>query len=835
MTERKEKKMNKLFSKIATLSVGLAMAIGVGVAVGSKNKNVSSAIADGEVTVTKTVAELASSLSWNSGTQYKKWNLDSVVVVENHGENGANSGKYYSTSPGTWRCYTSDTITISTSMDYTIDSITLTLNGGSISGVTSGTPFDVNSSSWTCSALSETVKISAFSVTYHAGGSGGDEPVSSSGQINFGSASGSLNVNSASVSGDDDNNITWNVTTEGTTSFTPNAAYAQIGSGSKPASSITFTASLGGERKITDFSAKFGGFNGTAGSVALKVGSATVGSGSLSGTSDVTINASDKTQVGSSLTVTVTNISKGVKAYYISYTMESSTTEKLVIKLNQSQTAPFEITYDSTAYMFYAYDSEGVVNADWTVGDSTILSVTKNANNVALVSTLKAGETTLTASAEGYTSSTVSVTVLAGTVTSLSISGSMSKTEYYAGTNWSYDGFTVTATYSTGYQEIVTSKATWTYNPASPELNVNSVVATASFGGQSVSSGAQSVTVTRANPIQLLYTLSDSSAVDVYGYYVGFADGTGPIIMDGEYGIVCYDKSADVSGYTEGETVLHVTGSMATYKGLRQVGSPSLSIASGTYDEPDTPVVYSTKGGETVEYASRLTTVTGVATCTVNDFSGEAGAKDITMSFDLGGGKSVQVFYKKAAQEADTASYATMKAKVAASESVTVKGFTGWYNGFQVQMNAVVEEQEDYTAEQFAQDLLDQTHDLCAAYVDGESDYNSYKSQLTAIWSNLASADKYPSLPGDQKTILAEAERDESGTVVEQAMARYDFLTGKYELNNFINGRTPMSILRVHNEVATDNNNVMIVIIAISITSILATSILLAIKKRKHN
>ncbi len=143
--------------------------------------------------------------------------------------------------------------------------------------------------------------------------------------INFGSASGSTNVNSASVSGNDSQGNTWTVTTAGTTSFTPNASYAQIGSSSKPATSITFTTTLASAQTIKAFSANFGGFSGTHGTVTLKVGDTSVGTGSLNESSDVTINATNTTTSGTVLTVTVTGISKGVKAYYISYTYENST------------------------------------------------------------------------------------------------------------------------------------------------------------------------------------------------------------------------------------------------------------------------------------------------------------------------------------------------------------------------------------------------------------------------------------------------------------------------------------------------------------------------------
>ena len=161
---------------------------------------------------------------------------------------------------------------------------------------------------------SKTATIHLAQAKYSEGGS--DHTAT----IKFGSASGSTNVNGASVTGNDSEGNTWTVTTVGTESFTPYAEYAQIGSSKKPATSITFTTTLAKDASIKRMSAKFGGFSGTAGTVSLKVGDTTVGTGSLNATTDVTVNATDTSVVGKVLTVTVTGISKGVKAYEISVT-----------------------------------------------------------------------------------------------------------------------------------------------------------------------------------------------------------------------------------------------------------------------------------------------------------------------------------------------------------------------------------------------------------------------------------------------------------------------------------------------------------------------------------
>lgn len=139
------------------------------------------------------------------------------------------------------------------------------------------------------------------------------------GTINFGSTSGYTNINATSVSGSDSQSNTWTVTTSGTTSFTSNASYAQVGSSSNPASTITFTMTLASSQTINEMSAKFGGFSGTSGKVTLKVGSDTIGTGSLNNTEDIIVT-SNKEASGTVLKVIVNSIAKGVKCYYISYT-----------------------------------------------------------------------------------------------------------------------------------------------------------------------------------------------------------------------------------------------------------------------------------------------------------------------------------------------------------------------------------------------------------------------------------------------------------------------------------------------------------------------------------
>jgi hypothetical protein len=224
------------------------------------------------------------------------------------------------------------------------------------------------------------------------------------GQIKFGSASGSTNVNAASKTGDDSQGNTWTITTVGTESFTPNTSYAQIGSSSKPATSITFTTTLSEDVNIKSFSAKFGGFSGTAGTVTLKVDNTSVGSGSLNTTNDVTVSNSS-TKVGKVLTVTVTGISKGVKAYEINYTYAPAT-----VDLTDDEFSWSASSYTATigaSNSFPSLTNTESVSVTYQSTDTDVATIASDGT----ISLMAAGETTIKAVFAGnstYNAKTVS-------------------------------------------------------------------------------------------------------------------------------------------------------------------------------------------------------------------------------------------------------------------------------------------------------------------------------------------------------------------------------------------------------------------------------------------
>ena len=141
-------------------------------------------------------------------------------------------------------------------------------------------------------------------------------------KISFGSASGSWNFKTASSTFTDSDDVKWTGTVTGTSSFTTNAGYSQIGSSDNPAKSISAEAALGDFYSIDSISGVFGGYSNTAGSIALKAGSIVVGTGALNASSNVTVS-STSSAIGNSLSFEITGISKGVKLISLEYTVSA--------------------------------------------------------------------------------------------------------------------------------------------------------------------------------------------------------------------------------------------------------------------------------------------------------------------------------------------------------------------------------------------------------------------------------------------------------------------------------------------------------------------------------
>lgn len=98
--------MKKLFTLLLTAT----LCIGVGWA---------------DVTVSKTIAEIAGANGWSNGNKYVSFSLDGIITVSCSG--GGNTGKYY-TSGNNWRLYQNEDpiLTVSAASGYSLNSITVT-------------------------------------------------------------------------------------------------------------------------------------------------------------------------------------------------------------------------------------------------------------------------------------------------------------------------------------------------------------------------------------------------------------------------------------------------------------------------------------------------------------------------------------------------------------------------------------------------------------------------------------------------------------------------------------------------------------------------------------
>ena len=327
--------------------------------------------------------------------------------------------------------------------------------------------------------------------------------------------------------------------------------------------------------------------------------------------------------------------------------------------------------------------------------------------------------------------------------------------------------------------------------------------------------------------IQEIYSAPEGSPVEINGYFVG-AVSDGIYLMDGEYGIFVYKGTAP-DGAVVNETKLHVAGTSTTFNNLYQIAEGA-TITVNASAEVATPINYTLTGSESsadLSVASRRVLEKGAISKITRDsvdytssYEGEVPtvdtSKDIFLTIN-----GVQVIYKKS--DVTQTVFEVLFGYLLNGKNVNVESFTGFYKTeFQLRFSSVVEATAGYTAENFAQDLLDKTDVVCKEY-DGVKDN---KEALASVWLAL------------QENVLSDEEierfNDENNDF-DAARARYDYLVGKYGLTDFL-GRNPAPIPggAYYKDGITDNNNTMIIVISIATVSALGFTLLLVFKKKKQ-
>ena len=221
-----------------------------------------------------------------------------------------------------------------------------------------------------------------------------------------------------------------------------------------------------------------------------------------------------------------------------------------------------------------------------------------------------------TAGGSTYLYAYVSLNVSADYVTSVEVDGSMTNTSYPQGNAWDPTGFTVYAYYASAPSTPVdvTSSATWTYEPATTNsLETTSVTCTASFGGKSDTSSAQTVEITEKT------------------YIGGIVDG-------GQYVIVCANSNAELPA--------NVTIT-SEYKSV-------VSYSSGDENSLENCWTFTTTGVDNVwtitnykdETLKCLSSNDGIRTSTAGTNSAEWTASLVNENITIGGKNYVGLYFQ---------------------------------------------------------------------------------------------------------------------------------------------------------------------------------------------
>ena len=505
----------------------------------------------------------------------------------------------------------------------------------------------------------------------------------------------------------------------------------------------------------------------------------------LSNTSSATVTIKPNTNVSGTATVTLTatknnsSTSKSVNVVIFKqpYTVAEARaaidansgltdveTSGIICQVDSYNSTYHSITYwisddGTTTDMLQIYSGKGLNSANFSaVTDVEVGAI------VTIKGTLKKYNSTYE-----YDKNNYQLSYLVKTITSLTISGSMTKTMYSDGSQWNPAGFVVTAHYNDNTTGDVTSGASWTYNPAVPTLGVTSVVATASFGGFSATSSAQAVTVattpyTNGLPYKMYLVNTQLSAT----YYFTGAMGTG---QQQYYGASSTDISEAVDVYFEnntngGQNLYFNVNSTKNYITINKVTSGEETHYNFTFGTTAPTIGWGYNG---------------------NCLTYEIDGVDYTI--------------------ATYGSYTT---------------FGGSPASYNTNYPAQFSLSDSVTAATFAQEFLDNmTCDATGASAP------TFASGYT--WADFQVT--FSQLPSSEQQTLQSATANESGTVVEQAMARYDYVVAKYSYNNFINRSIGNSANRMNGII--DNNRVVLLTAVLGLLSTTAFAAFYMLRKKK--
>ena len=777
---RKEKNMNKLFTKIATLSVGLFMAIGVGVAVGSKNAKVANA--DGSVTFT-------AGTDTSSTTSITK---DSVTV-------SVTSGTLSRTD--NYRCYANNTMTISVSSG-SLSSIEFTFSGTNTGGWDTSYTSLVGAS-WTSPSASGQARITKIVVEY----------TSSSDVLNSISIGGSMSKTSYMVN-DDWNpagfTVTANYQNAGAVDVTDNPdlswSYSPTNASSTSVTSVTATASFGGKSATS-----------SAQSVTVTEGvtyDLSKISGFSSWTNSYTTHNVTSVDVGASTAATmafsITNKQgSGVGSTYPCIGAKTaSELECLTFTLTQSGKKitsvdiVFVARYTTTYPSFYLHKGSGIASTPLKTltmsgeqASEHTLSVS-NLNDTVFTVGYNAHQTGSNG-ATGIKSISIGLADQAsfGTLDHISVSA-LPNVVYHVGETYDSTGFAVTAydgsdESTANFKDVTSSVVTDLDSPVPfTDSDVPGFDCSVSYSGDG---GSDSTSFHVYVYALAEYELVTEELTDWSGQYLivgtnynsdlvamngGLAN---PDVPDG-YKVVSDSANVIETGQELEWTVAKVSGGYSIQgKSGKYIGS--LTTASNGMLVSETPLV------NTISYSTDAATIAGT-----NGYNLKIYNETATSRFRYYSSGTVQLYKLKTSDRAD----------------------------------------------EYAQTFLGAI--TCDASGEEEPSFTIKEGSTYWSWSLLS--EEYDTLTPVEKEQFRLGAASTTGDNIAQALAKYDYIVGKYNKGLGMTEKYPDFMLRDPDPISKSsvmpfgseteaNNTAIIVIVSISAISVLSIAVLLTLKKRK--
>ena len=705
--------MNKLFTKIATLSVGLAMAIGVGVAVGV-NKTAKSVFAE-DTTDTITASDLTATTTTYTDFSGVSKTSDAVYA--------GNSAKT-STGGIQMRSKNSNSGIVSTTSGGTVKSVTITVASGS-------NTIDVYGSNTVYSAASDLYDSSKQGTKVGS--------TSATGTINFTDEYAYVGIRSNSGAIYLTNvEITWSSGDDPGTSYsvTDNVEHGSLNKSSvkEGANLVTTITPDSGYDLPTTVSVTMGG---VAATVSYEGGVVTLNNV----TGDVVVTATCPVKHGYSPDDPFT-VAEAIAEIDAKTTASGAYVVGIISQIDSYNSTYKSIQYwisddGTTGTQLECYSGKGLNGADFASKDDIEVGAT-----VVVTGLLKKYNSTYEFDKTNYQYSYVPPVHEDPTVT-LS----------------AYRGHLVN-----GGAEVVLT-ATFESFSGTPTLTVNGVPTTANV---SISDATITIDPKQTGKEDITFTATYNTEVATVTYKLVVTEHAGtaanPFSISEARDVI--DVMENYTGFVQG-TISQVDSYNSTYKSIQYW----ISDDGTTTNQLE---CYSGKGFNGADFSSVEDLVTGT--------------------------------------------------------KVTVSGALKKYNDtYEFDKNNRIVDFPKVTA--FVNELLERTNEVCAGYEEGDNNHDA----IAAIWETLSGASYYGALTSTEKNFLINTNADEGGTVYEQAMARYDFLTARYELDNFIS-RTLSTVLVKTQPISNsqvNTNAALVSVIIVAVVSVSAIGVLLVVKRRK--